>query len=766
MSRCVNCGAELSLSVRYCPDCGTQAVEESPADHLVGKTLSHKYRLISLLGEGSMGRVYLAEHVGLRKQVALKVLHPDLQVNEEFLRRFQLEGIAAGRFSHPNAIQIYDFDKADGLFYLAMEYVEGRSLRDVLRDAGRLPIRTAVHIVRQVLSALAQAHRQGIIHRDLKPDNIMVMDEPAPLPSIKVLDFGISKLIEPTGDLLKTQTGRIVGTPMYMSPEQCTGEPLDHRSDLYGVGLILFELVTGRPPFRGDSVTEILLKHAGEEAPRASAVSEDLDLPRDLEAIIHRALAKDRNQRFDAAEQMIEALDRIAYDKLASSRLPRLPLELLKRVRKNGVAALFVAVVAMAAFWAYDTLLTGSSSPRRVTEKPSARHTEEEQRYVSYLQEAYRLLRNQRTVDALRSVEDALRLQCRDSEAFLVRGKVHRERGELQEAAADFDQALKLDPKYADAVCGLGWVRLDRGELEQARGRFTEAERLGASPEALIGLGAVATREGHLPEAIDRLAQAVQIEPSSVLACCLLGQAELEAGDLEGALAAFSRAKRSDSMAWQAAAGLARVHERLGRPDEAETQYRTVLEINPGNVEASEFLAVRAIEKENYKEAERLLNEVLQREPEAARSQILLGLACEADGRVAEAITLLRAGLGNGARDAEAATLLGILLQSTGELEAAIEQYWAAIDIDPTLATPYGNMGLALVALERYEEAKNMFLAALDRDSENAFAHLSLGILYMEHLGDEAKAAEHLQRYRDLGGKDPRVNDWLTMLSG
>ncbi|MFO0981948.1 MAG: serine/threonine-protein kinase [Planctomycetota bacterium] len=206
--------------------CGTKVgLKAERGDPLLGKTLGGKYRVLQKLGAGSMGTVYLGEHIGLKKKVALKILHPELQVTDEALQRFQREGIAAGQFNHQNAIQIFDFDREGRICYLAMEYVEGRTLREVIQDGRALDVRAAIDFALQLLRVLAEAHRHGIVHRDLKPDNMMIMESATGERVLKVLDFGLSKLLgRPLGASMQTQVGRIVGTPLYMAPEQGEAE--------------------------------------------------------------------------------------------------------------------------------------------------------------------------------------------------------------------------------------------------------------------------------------------------------------------------------------------------------------------------------------------------------------------------------------------------------------------------------------------------------------------------------------------------------------
>src|SRR5580698_8149923 len=231
-----------------------------------GTIIAERYRVESLLGEGGMGKVYSAEHVHMRKQVAIKVLHPEMSTTPEVVARFEREAVAAGKIAHPNVAAATDFGRLeDRSFFLVLEYVAGVDLRAVLRRGAVSPER-AVHILRQITSAVGQAHAAGIVHRVLKPENIMLVEREGDPDFVKVLDFGIAKV--PVGELtneepaasaasgapkILTQLGMVYGTPEYMAPEQALGQPVDARADLYAVGVMMFEMITGGRPFDHES---------------------------------------------------------------------------------------------------------------------------------------------------------------------------------------------------------------------------------------------------------------------------------------------------------------------------------------------------------------------------------------------------------------------------------------------------------------------------------------------------------------------------------
>ena len=274
-------------------------------DEHIGQVLAGKYKVEALIGEGGMGKVFRARQTVLDKPVVLKVLRSSLLSDERTVARFQREAKAASRLNHPNSISILDFgqDSRSGALYIAMEYVNGRDLHQVLSREWPLPEARVVRLVVQVLSALADAHGAGVIHRDLKPENIMVENRRGE-DLVKVLDFGIAKIQDASGEEgpALTRAGFVCGTPEYMSPEQARGGPIDSRSDLYAVGVILYQLTTGVLPFESDSAVGFATKHLTAEPPPPSRRRPDARISPGLERVILKALAKDPNDRPQTAD--------------------------------------------------------------------------------------------------------------------------------------------------------------------------------------------------------------------------------------------------------------------------------------------------------------------------------------------------------------------------------------------------------------------------------------------------------------------------------
>ncbi len=273
---------------------------------LIGSVLDGKYKVERLLGRGGMGEVYAGTHLRLERAVAIKVLHGDLNDNASFVARFAREARTAAKLEHPNAVHVYDFGSLeDGSTYLVMEFIEGVTLREVLRANGTLNPGVAIDLVRQAAGAVGAAHARGIVHRDLKPENMMVRQDETGRLVLKVVDFGLAKILENSTSQL-TNKSELMGTPKYMAPEQFQATTVDGRADVYALGCVLFELLAGRTPFEGTFI-EIVGKHVYADVPMVADFG--IELPEAIEAVIRKALAKDPEQRLASAGEFVRELD-------------------------------------------------------------------------------------------------------------------------------------------------------------------------------------------------------------------------------------------------------------------------------------------------------------------------------------------------------------------------------------------------------------------------------------------------------------------------
>jgi serine/threonine-protein kinase len=321
------------------------AVASAPPVLEPGTVVAGRYRVLGLIGTGGMGAVYRAEHVHMRKTVALKLLHPEFLRVEEVVQRFEREAVAAGRIEHQNVVAASDFGKLDdGSFYLVLEYVDGTSLRALLEN-GALPPARALNIARQTTLALGAAHAAGVVHRDLKPDNIMLVPEPGGGDRVKVLDFGIARVAPPgqNRDTTKlTRVGVVMGTIAYMSPEQATGQGVDERTDLYSLGVMLYEMIAGKVPFDAELPSQVLARQLIEPPPPLPAGT-----PPALAELIYDLMQKKPEDRPASAQVVLERL--VALTPTPSGRVPapkrRLPKPVLYA---SAGAALLIVVLALA----------------------------------------------------------------------------------------------------------------------------------------------------------------------------------------------------------------------------------------------------------------------------------------------------------------------------------------------------------------------------------------------------------------------------------
>jgi hypothetical protein len=296
---CTHCGAVYGVDQRFCPTDGSPLRLESTDDPLIGRVIADRYQILGLLGEGGMGRVYAAEHVRMGRKSAVKVMSPGMAFSAEAISRFNREAANASRINHPNVAAIYDFGEADdGMLYLAMEFVDGETLTTIIQRDGHLSIARAAGITKQAADALHAAHHLGIVHRDLKPDNIMVARHLDGTDWVKVVDFGIAKTAGGDSSQTVTTAGVSLGTPEYMSPEQLAGEKLDNRTDIYSLGLVLFNMLTGDLPYPRVTSRETLVRRLT-SAPRSLAeVRPTTVWPARLQATLDRALASHVADRY------------------------------------------------------------------------------------------------------------------------------------------------------------------------------------------------------------------------------------------------------------------------------------------------------------------------------------------------------------------------------------------------------------------------------------------------------------------------------------
>jgi serine/threonine protein kinase len=304
---CPQCGSEYETGDRFCPKDGTSLRPKAAGDPLIGRVIADRYLVLARIGEGGMGRVYLAEHVKMTRQCAIKVMNPSLVTDPDSLQRFAREASNAARILHPNVAAVFDYGEADKIVYLVMEYVDGESLSTVIARDGPLDPRRAIEIARQVADGLSAAHELGIVHRDLKPDNVILAHTRGGKEIAKVVDFGIAKAIAEAPQDALTRSGLVIGTPEYMSPEQLLGDPVDERADIYSLGCILYQMLTGAQAFTADTREQMIRRRLHETPPHVRDF--DPALPRRLDTLIVHMLARSPTDRLGSAAEARDQLD-------------------------------------------------------------------------------------------------------------------------------------------------------------------------------------------------------------------------------------------------------------------------------------------------------------------------------------------------------------------------------------------------------------------------------------------------------------------------
>jgi serine/threonine protein kinase len=399
--RCQSCQSALPDDAQFCASCGLptsrhpsdattqiglqQTNADSPratdeqVDRRVGLILDSKYKLIESLGEGGMGSVFRAERLHIGDEVAVKLLHRDLVREQQALERFRREARTAAQIRHPNVVSIHDFSDGAGVAgeaYIVMELVPGVSLGKLLRREGRMPAKRAVHLMLDICNGVGVAHRQALLHRDLKPDNVIVVPpaHEGEEETAKVVDFGLAKVRDVAASGSLTKTGTVLGTLYYMSPEQCSGEELDARADVYSLGAMLYEMLVGNPPFRANNMAGLISKHLHEQPP---AFPEFLQVPQAIQSVCLRALAKDRNQRPSDAlafgRELKKALEApVNYQPSPQTVTRRSPLRWIAAAAAVMVALVVIVGVGIAIQFGVSRMRASRESDVQIANQNSA----------------------------------------------------------------------------------------------------------------------------------------------------------------------------------------------------------------------------------------------------------------------------------------------------------------------------------------------------------------------------------------------------------
>jgi serine/threonine protein kinase len=434
---------------------------DDPED-LTGLDLG-KCKLLARIGQGGMGHVYRARHLGLDKEVAVKVLPREFANNAVLRERFMNEARMAGQLEHPNITPVYAVDEHEGQPYIVMQLVDGVPVSRLVSRQGVDPL-LAVRIAAQVAHGLAYAHKRKLVHRDIKPDNLLILNNGR----VKISDFGVAAALGSDASAGHS------GSPPYMSPEQCRGEHVDGRSDIYSLGVTLYLLLTGRRPFLGETSQALILMHQQDDYPPLSELRPGL--PRELERIVNRTLAKSPDARYQNADELAEDLE-------AAAELIRGQRRRTVTVPRGGESGIY-RMARQAAEAAEEELDGGETIELAILSMTT--------QLENSVTDAQTALKRARYDDALKQIEQAMRLKNNDPRLYLLRGHVYRKQRKLKESLADYEMAVNLNPEDPRARAFLGSLQRMTGDLSGARENLTYALKLNAhNVEARISLGKI-----------------------------------------------------------------------------------------------------------------------------------------------------------------------------------------------------------------------------------------------------------------------------------
>lgn len=670
-----------------------------------GEQFGPRYRIESLLGRGGMGLVYKAEDLELGRTVALKLVRPELTLDDDAMRRFKQELLLASRVTHPNILRIHDLGEVDGVKFISMAYVEGMDLHHVLKQQGRLPVEQTLKIARQLAAALDAAHTEGVIHRDLKPQNVLVDSEGRSY----VSDFGLAKSLEADSGMM-TRTGEVLGTPRYMSPEQVEGKPADHRSDIYSLGLILYEMATGETPFPAESAAQMMVQRLTVTPRDPNRLNPEI--PTYLSNIIMRCLTVDPARRYQSAREILADLDSAHATKSMRSHTIGItvPLPEGRRSRIAVMAGAAVLIALAIAAVAYRLTRAPSQAPGGVAGLP----TLAQGKFLAVL--PFRVLGNQ---EQLGYVAEGLS-EALNAKLFALPG-IH-----IASPAA-VEQAAKQG-SLAKIAHDLGVNLAVQGTLQGGQGRFAivvnlediASGRLLWAQEFTGVPGDLLTIEDQISE---RLNAALELHPESQTLArevahptenvaaydlYLKGQNALRGlptkDVVERSIGYYQGALKKDPGFALAYAGLAKANLRMYQ----ETKDRIWID-----------------------EASRAAQQAQQINSTLPQVYMALGSVYSATGKNVEAIEMLQKALTLAPNSDEAYRLLGEAYLGSGKGASATGAFKSALKIDPYYWVNSDDLGKAYIAMGDYANALASFQHVTQIDPENAAGFENIGNTYM-----------------------------------